>query len=222
MNKKAYFSIVSFIILISIIYNCSTGRIEISALSKYGSTGSEVVQIQEKLHSLGYYSGNIDGIYGTGTKTAVKNFQKDKGLTADGIAGTKTLLALGIGGTESTNGYTESELNLLARFISAESRGEVYEGQVAVGAVILNRVEHPSFPNTISGVLYQPGAFSCLTDGQIHSEIYDSAYKAARDALNGWDPTGGAIYYYNPAKTSNKFMWSRPVLVTIGNHKFCS
>lgn len=195
----------------------------VTALSKYGSTGEEVTSIQTKLQELGYYKGNIDGIYGSGTKNAVIQFQKAKGLDADGIAGSKTLAALGIKSSGGTSGkYTDSEISLLSRIISAEARGEPYEGQVAVGAVILNRIAHPSFPNTLSGVIYQPGAFSCLTDGQVNAPVYESAKKAARDAINGWDPSGGAIYYYNPAKSTNKWIFSRPVLTVIGSHRFCS
>ena len=193
-----------------------------NALSKYGSTGDEVVAVQTKLRELGYYKGNIDGIYGSGTKSAVTNFQKANGLSADGIAGSKTLAALGITKTPTIGEYTESEIALLARIISAESRGEPYEGQVAVGAVILNRIAHPSFPNTLSGVIYQPGAFSCLTDGQVNATVTESAKKAAQDAINGWDPSGGAIYYYNPAKSTNKWIFSRPVINTIGSHRFCN
>ena len=145
----------------------------------------------------------------------------DNNLIADGIAGTKTLEKLNITSNSSPNIFTESEISLLARIISAESRGEPYEGQVAVGAVILNRIDHPSFPNTLAGVIYQPSAFTCVTDGQINENVSDSSKKAAQDALNGWDPTGGAIYYYNPAKTTNKWIYSRPVITTIGKHKFC-
>lgn len=193
-----------------------------NALSKYGSTGDEVIAVQTKLKELGYYKGNIDGIYGSGTKSAVTNFQKANGLSADGIAGVKTLAALGITKSSTSGEYTESEIALLARIISAESRGEPYEGQVAVGAVILNRIAHPSFPNTLSGVIYQPGAFSCLTDEQVNVAVAESAKKAAQDAINGWDPSGGAIYYYNPAKSTNKWIFSRPVINTIGSHRFCS
>lgn len=194
-----------------------------AALSKYGSTGEEVTSVQTKLKELGYYKGDIDGIFGSGTKDAVTRFQKAKGLDADGIVGSKTLKALGLEAAAGTSGtYTESEISLLARIISAESRGEPYEGQVAVGAVILNRIAHPSFPNTLSGVIYQPGAFSCLTDGQVNQPVSESAKKAAQDAINGWDPSGGAIYYFNPAKSTNKWIFSRPVLTVIGSHRFCS
>lgn len=206
-----------------------------AVFSNLGSRGEEVRQIQTKLQSLGYLQGNIDGIYGNKTKEAVAAFQKDKGLKADGIAGQQTLAALGIGQSSGETGssgsgtstggngnFTQSEVDLLARIISAEARGETYQGQVAVGAVIMNRIEHPSFPNTLSGVIYQPGAFSCLSDGGVNHTVADSAYRAAKDAINGADPTGGAIYYYNPAKSTNKWIFSRPVLTVIGQHRFCS
>ncbi len=189
-------------------------------LSRVGSRGDEVRAVQQKLKTLGY-DVTTDGIYGAATARAVKQFQSDHGLTSDGIAGVQTLQALGLSGgavAESRN----DDAALLARVISAEARGESYTGQVAVGAVILNRVAHPSFPNTIAGVVYQPGAFTCMTDGQINQPLADSAVRAAQDALNGWDPTGGAIYYYNPAKTSNAWMRSLPVITTIGGHVFCS
>ncbi len=195
-----------------------------SALSKYGSRGGEVTQIQQRLQELGYDPGAADGIYGTKTQNAVIAFQRDSGLAADGIAGKNTLAALGItgggGSGGSYGGFSESDMQLLATIISAEARGEPYEGQVAVGAVIMNRIAHPSFPNTLSGVIYQPGAFSCLYDGGVSAAVADSAYQAAREAVNGSDPTGGAIYYYNPAKTTNKWIWSRQVIATIGAHRF--
>lgn len=190
------------------------------ALSQYGSRGEEVTRIQQKLNELGYNVGSADGIFGTGTKNAVLQFQKDNGLTADGIVGSATLAALGLNSGGGYGGYSESEVELLASIISAEARGEPYEGQVAVGAVIMNRIAHPSFPNTLSGVIYQNGAFSCLYDGGINAPVADSAYRAAREAINGSDPTGGAVYYYNPAKTTNKWIWSREVIATIGAHKF--
>ena len=193
-------------------------------LSKYGSRGDEVRQIQIRLKEWGYYSGNVDGIYGTQTQDAVIKFQKKNGLRVDGIAGKETLAAIGISsssGSSGSTGASTSDVNLLARTISAEARGEPYSGQVAVGAVILNRVEHPSFPDTIAGVVYQPGAFSCLNDGQFDQPIAESAYRAARDALNGMDPSGGAIYYYNPVTATNQWIRSRPIINTIGQHVFC-
>ena len=196
----------------------------VETLSKVGSRGEEVRQIQTKLNNWGYNAGKVDGIYGTQTKEAVIRFQKKNGLTADGIAGPATLRAMGIFNTGGNSGgnYSQSDYNLLARLISAEARGESYTGQVAVGAVVLNRVAHPSFPDTISGVIYQKGAFSCLDDGQFNEPVAESSYRAAQDALNGWDPSGGAIYYYNPVTATNKWIRSRPVIVTIGKHVFCS
>lgn len=192
------------------------------AVSKYGSTGDEVRSIQRKLSSLGYYNGSVDGIYGSATKSAVTRFQRNCGITADGICGNQTLLYLGLGGsTNNSTGYTSSDVQLLAKVISAEARGESYEGQVAVGAVILNRVKHPSFPDSISGVIYQKGAFSCVNDSNWYASVADSAKRAATDALNGWDPSGGAIYYYNAKKTNDAFMHSRPVVKVIGDHRFC-
>lgn len=211
-------TITSVIIMALILQNFT-----VFSLSKYGSTGSEVTAIQTKLNQLGYLKTPADGIFGSKTKSAVIKFQKDNGLTADGIVGSKTLAALGISSSSnSSSKFTNSEISLLARIISAESRGEPYEGQVAVGAVILNRIDHPSFPNTLAGVIYQPSAFSCINDGQVNEAVSDSAKKAAQDAINGWDPSGGAIYYYNPAKTTNKWIYSRPVICTIGNHRFCT
>lgn len=192
-----------------------------AVLSKLGSQGKEVTAIQKALKERGLFTGDVTGYYGTKTQTAVRRFQQQKGLKVDGIAGPQTLGALGISiGTVPQ--ATESNINLLARIISAEARGEPYSGQVAVGAVVLNRVQHPSFPNTISGVIYQNGAFTAINDGQFWEPIASSCYNAARDALNGWDPSGGAIYYYNPSKTSNKFIRSRPVITQIGSHLFCS
>ena len=193
-----------------------------AASYKRGSTGSTVRQIQQRLSDWGYYQGEIDGIYGSRTERAVKLFQQKNGLTVDGKAGRETLAALGLPAGSDVRNATGGDLELLARLISAEARGEVYEGQVAVGAVVLNRVAHPSFPNTLSGVIYQRGAFSCLNDGQFDQPVAQSAYQAARDAMNGYDPSGGAIYYFNPATATSKWIWSRPLLVTIGRHRFCS
>ena len=195
-----------------------------SGAYRRGSSGDIVKQVQQKLSGWGYYKGAVDGIFGSKTEEAVKFFQRKNGLTPDGVVGTKTLEALGIKDTGSSSGASTYSNNvaLLARLISAEARGEPYTGQVAVGAVVLNRVEHPSFPNSISGVIYQSGAFSCLSDGQFNQPVSDSAYKAAMDALNGWDPSGGAIYYFNPAKASSSWIWSRPLITVIGSHRFCA
>ena len=192
-----------------------------AATYQRGSTGSTVKQIQTKLKNWGYYSGSVDGVYGSATEKAVRAFQQKNGLTVDGKAGPQTLKAMGISaGSAAESGSGDAAL--LARLISAEARGEPYSGQVAVGAVVLNRMKHPSFPNTMSGVIYQPGAFSCMSDGQFNQPVADSCYRAARDALNGWDPSGGAIYYFNPATATSKWIWSRPLLIVIGKHRFCA
>ena len=195
----------------------------VDALSKYGSRGEEVRQIQTKLKRWGYYNGNVDGIYGSQTLEAVKYFQRKNGLKVDGIAGTQTLNAMGITSSSSNQSSTSNsnDVNLLSRLIYGEARGEPYTGQVAVGAVVLNRVKNSSFPNTIAGVIYQSGAFDVVSDGQINLTPNDTAKKAAQDALNGWDPTYGAIYYFNPATATNKWIWSRPMTITIGKHRFC-
>lgn len=219
--KKRYYIIRIFLLITTAILILTLSLFSAMSLSRVGSQGEEVKQIQTRLKELGYFNEKIDGIYGTKTENAVIKFQKDNNLTPDGIVGTKTLEKLNIKNSSVPNTFTESEISLLARIISAESRGEPYEGQVAVGAVILNRIDHPSFPNTLAGVIYQPSAFTCVTDGQINENVADSAVSAAQDALNGWDPTGGAIYYYNPAKTTNKWIYSKTVITTIGKHKFC-
>lgn len=202
-----------------IIYNENGETITRMTLSSFGSRGEEVRQIQQKLKSLGFYTGGVDGVYGTATKKAVTAFQKSCGITADGIAGPTTLLYLGL---SSSSSYSSSDVWLLAKLIAAEARGESYRGQVAVGAVVLNRVSHASFPDSISGVIYQKGAFDCVTDSNWNVAPTDTAKKAAQEALNGWDPTGGAIYYYNPKTASNGWIRTRPVLTQIGNHLFCA
>ena len=195
---------------------------------RQGATGEQVRVIQEKLKRWGYYDGAVDGIFGSATAKAVRYFQRTNGLAADGIVGKKTLAALGIftttGTTASSTGAAaqDATVNLLARVISAEARGEPYAGQVAVGAVILNRVEHPSFPSTVAGVVYQPGAFTCMVDGQIDQPVAQSCVRAAQEALNGSDPSGGAIYYFNPNTATSSWIWSRPLIKVIGNHRFCS
>ena len=192
-------------------------------LYKRGSSGQRVTEIQTRLKNWGYYAGAVDGIYGSRTEAAVRWFQRKNGLSADGQAGPQTLAALGLPTGQTGQAQSSSgDVWLLARLISAEARGEPYVGQVAVGAVVLNRVKHPSFPSTVSGVIYQTDAFTCVSDGQFDQPIAESAYRAAQDALNGWDPSGGAIYYFNPATATSAWIWSRPLIVTIGNHRFCS
>ncbi|MBE6800339.1 MAG: spore cortex-lytic enzyme [Ruminococcaceae bacterium] len=214
----------SIILGLGFIYTNQTEYIETQeVLSKVGSRGDEVRRIQNKLKSLGFFNGSVDGIYGSKTQSAVKRFQKSVGITADGIAGPKTLLYLGLGSSSggSTGGYSSSDVYLLAKVIAAEARGESYTGQVAVGAVVLNRVDSSSFPDTVSCVIYQAGAFSAVRDSNWSVSPDATSRKAAQDALNGWDPSGGALYYYNPAKTSNKWIRTRPVITTIGRHVFC-
>ena len=198
---------------------------------RQGDSGSAVTTIQTKLKRWGYFDGPVDGIYGSKTSKAVRSFQRKNGLTADGVAGPATLKALGMEQTRQNSGSSQTgssggnasgDVALLAKVISAEARGEPYDGQVAVGAVILNRIAHPSFPNTLAGVVYEPGAFTCMVDGQIDQPIASSAYQAARDALNGADPSGGAIYYFNPVTATSAWIWSRPLLTVIGKHRFCS
>lgn len=215
--------IISILLILFISYNIFFRNDEVQALSKYGSRGNEVTQIQTKLKRWGYYNGVVDGIYGSQTLAAVKYFQRKNGLTADGIAGTNTLRAMGIytSSNSSSSSSNSNNVNLLARLVYGEARGEPYTGQVAVAAVVLNRVKSSSFPNTIAGVIYQNGAFDVVRDGQINMSPNSTAIKAAQDALNGWDPSYGAIYYFNPNTATNAWIWSRPMTVTIGNHRFC-
>ncbi len=192
-------------------------------LLRYGSRGESVRQVQSRLNKLGYWCGTADGIFGVNTRSAVRRFQSAKGLSVDGIVGPKTYSALGISpsSSSSSGGYSSSDLYLLARCVYGESRGEPYVGQVAVAAVVLNRVKSAAFPNSISGVIYQPYAFTCVSDGQLYLEPDQSAYNAARDAMNGWDPTNGCLYYYNPATATSAWIWSRPIMLQIGRHNFC-
>ena len=185
-------------------------------------TAAQTKTVQTKLKRWGYYTGSVDGIYGPLTKKAVRYFQSKNGLAVDGIVGPKTASALGmsLNSTSSSSSLSSSDLNLLARCVYAEARGEPYTGQVAVAAVVLNRVKSASFPNTISGVIYQPYAFTAVDDGQINLTPNSTAYKAAQDALNGWDPTYGCLYYYNPATATSSWIWSRKTVITIGKHVF--
>lgn len=218
-SRKKICCYVGILILLNIFIILLVQQHADAAVYKQGSTGSTVRQIQQKLTNWGYYNYTIDGVYGSRTVAAVKKFQRNNGLTADGICGSRTLSAMGISAGSSQSSV---DVNLLARLISAEARGEPYTGQVAVGAVVLNRMEHPSFPNTLSGVIYQAGAFTCITDGQFNEPVADSAYRAARDAINGWDPSGGAIYYFNPDTATSSWIWSRPLICKIGKHRFCA
>lgn len=225
--KKRFFVLLSLIFVFAISF---TG-LNMTMKPNFNSQNAEITHgatttaenrtIQTKLKRWGYYKGQVDGIYGSQTREAVRYFQSKNGLSVDGIVGPKTAAALGMTLSSSTSSQSSNDLYLLAKCVYAEARGEPYTGQVAVAAVILNRVENASFPNTISGVIYQKGAFTAVTDGQINLSPNSTAYKAAQDALNGWDPTYGCIYYYNPSTATSSWIWSRQVVVTIGNHVFC-
>ncbi len=207
-----------------------------TAVLRQGSTGGEVQEVQRRLRNWGYYSGAVDGIFGAGTRRAVIAFQQKNGLTADGVVGMATYKALGMndsyrvlagqdqggqgGQGGGVNGHTSSDLYLMAKAIYAEGRGESYTGQVAIGAVIVNRVKSPQFPNTVAGVIYQKGAFTAVDDGQINLEPDETAYNAARDAMNGWDPTYGCLYYYNPAVATSAWIFERQTVTVIGKHVF--
>lgn len=218
MKEALLICIITLVLSIGI-YTCPT---PITALSMYGSTGNEVINIQVKLKRWGYYTGSVDGIYGYRTFLAVKWFQTKNGLRIDGIAGPETLGALGLptGAASSARQESSGDVNLLAHIIHGEARGESYVGKVAIGAVILNRTTDSRFPKSIAGVIYQPGAFTAVDDGQINLDPDTESYNAARDALNGWDPTGGCVYYFNPATATSSWIWSRPVMTVIGKHYF--
>ena len=201
------------------------------AVLRQGSKGGEVNEVQRRLKLWGYYDGVVDGVFGASTKQAVIAFQKKNGLTADGVVGQSTYKALGMNSSYQallgqasqnggTSGYSSSDVYLLAKAIYAEGRGEPYVGQVAIGAVIMNRIRSASFPNTVSGVIYQKGAFTAVDDGQINLSPNDTAMKAAKDAINGWDPTGGALYYYNPAVATSSWIFERQTVTVIGKHIF--
>ena len=200
------------------------------AILRQGATGNEVKEVQRRLKLWGYYSGSVDGVFGASTKKAVMAFQQKNGLTADGVVGASTYKALGMNSSyqalqganssSNANGYTSSEVYLLAKTIYAEGRGEPYVGQVAIGAVVMNRIRNAAFPNSISGVVYQKGAFTAVDDGQINLTPNETAMKAARDAINGWDPTGGALYYYNPAVATSAWIFDRQTVTVIGKHIF--
>lgn len=199
---------------------------EASAAVWWGSRGAQVRQVQKKLKQWGYLDGAVDGVFGKATYDAVVRFQKKNGLAADGVAGEKTLAAMGISDTQAvsaaasaSSGYA-GDVELLARLIHGEARGEPYVGMVAVGAVVMNRVRSGKFPNTIAGVIYQSGAFDAVSDGQINLTPNEQSRRAARDALNGWDPTNGCLYYYNPSTATSKWIWTREVRLNIGAHSF--
>ncbi|HKL94319.1 MAG TPA: spore cortex-lytic enzyme [Clostridia bacterium] len=216
-----FFSVASVAFIVTL--NNSNVIVAEAAVLKQGSTGSAVRTVQTRLKNWGYMSGSVDGIFGLKTKNAVKYFQRTHGLYQDGIVGAKTASKLGVSlsGSSSSGGYTSSDVYLLAKLVYAEARGEPYTGQVAVAAVVLNRVKSSSFPNTISGVIYEPYAFTCVDDGQINLSPNSTAQKAAQDAMNGWDPSNGCLFYYNPSTATSSWMRNRPVLLNIGQHAFC-
>lgn len=221
--KKRIFALVSALVfaiigigaIATIAYTYHTTGIASAAIST-----SETRLVQQRLKSWGYYTGSVDGIYGSLTRSAVRKFQQTNGLQVDGIVGPQTAAAIGFSIKSDSATTSNNDLYLLAKCVYAEARGESYVGQVAVAAVILNRVESEKFPNTIAGVIYQPYAFTAVSDGQINLEPDQTAYNAARDALNGWDPTYGSLYYYNPATATSSWIWSRKTVVTIGKHVF--
>ncbi|MCX7749624.1 MAG: spore cortex-lytic enzyme [Clostridia bacterium] len=228
MRKVKY--IVLFTIIFSIIVSAFyVGTPFITSISSRlgpGSEGEEVSQLQQRLKNWGYFQGEVNGIYDNKTTEAVKWFQKKYDLLSNGIATSDTLMTMGL--TQISNSGAAyaarkpSNEQLLARAINGEARGEPYVGQVAVGAVILNRTRDSKFPKTIAGVIYQPGAFTAVSDGQINVPIdaKSTVVKAARDALNGWDPTNGCLYYWNPATATSKWIWSRKIIKKIGKHNF--
>ncbi len=227
-RTKVIFAVLALIFCGGVLFTLTsvTQTADAATVVKQGSKGEIVRQIQTKLKNWGYYTGSVDGVFGAKTTTAVKSFQKKNGLTQDGVVGQKTASAMGItlsstSSSGSSGSATNSDLYLLARAVYGEARGEPYNGKVAVAAVILNRVKHKDFPNSISGVIYQPWAFTAVNDGQINMGTNDECIKACQDAMNGWDPTYGCIYYYNPATATNKWIRSRPITVTIGKHVFC-
>ena len=242
IKKAGIFCVLSLCSALPFVASCSMGKDKMmqaesvylqsmeTAVLRQGSKSSEVKEVQRRLKQWGYYKGSVDGVFGPNTKNAVISFQKKNGLKADGVVGKATYKALGmteaynklVGGSSSggAGGYSSSDLYLLAKTIYAEGRGEPYVGQVAIGAVILNRVRSREFPNSVSGVVYQKHAFTAVSDGQINLTPNETAMKAARDAVGGWDPTGGALYYYNPAVATSSWIFDRQTVTVIGRHVF--
>jgi N-acetylmuramoyl-L-alanine amidase len=216
-----------------------------SQVLQQGSTGEDVIELQSRLKHIGFYNGKIDGVFGWGTYWALRNFQYEFGMKVDGIAGWQTKIKLANatpkakiawGGenagkrpaspapqpaASTPNGFSQNDIQLMANAVYGESRGEPYTGQVAVAAVILNRLDSATFPNTISGVIFEPRAFTAVADGQIWLTPNETARKAVLDAINGWDPTGNALYYFNPDTATSAWIWSRPQIKKIGKHIFC-
>ncbi|MVP01966.1 MULTISPECIES: cell wall hydrolase [Paenibacillus] len=188
----------------------------VSAMSLSTGTQSEhVLDLQERLDALGYFNAGVTGYYGAVTKDSVAKFQRAYGLPADGQADSRTIAKL-----KQTAAPQTDALEQMARIIYAEARGESYQGQVAIGAVVINRVQSNSFPDSIPGVIHQRGQFSAVRDGQYAMKPNASAYQAARAALNGSDPTSGALFYYNPDIATSAWSKARPAKTVIGNHVF--
>lgn len=224
MNYTRLTKVVALLMTVVVLAIFITPTVTSAESLRRGSRGQQVSTLQTKLKRWGYYYGSIDGIYGADTESAVRKFQRTNGLTEDGIVGPKTAAALGMSLTASSSASSSSssgDLYLLARLVHGEARGEPYKGKVAVAAVVLNRVKSSDFPNTIAGVIYQRGAFDAVSDGQINLTPDNESIKAAQDAMNGWDPSNGCLYYYNPATATSKWMLSRKVLLKIGQHVFC-
>lgn len=221
MKKKLALLGLSFMLAVGCVLCVSPWTAQAKNIVK-GDTKQNITVVQTRLKELNYYKIKVDGVWGPKTLAAVKNFQRDYGLVVDGIVGAKTEKAMGItlNSSSGNSSVSSNDLNLLARCVYAEARGEPYTGQVAVAAVVMNRVRSSKFPNTIAGVIYQPLAFTAVADGQINMSPNQSAYNAARDALNGWDPTNGCLYYYNPATATSKWIWSLKVELRIGKHHF--
>ncbi len=221
--KKRIFALISVLVFLVAGIGITTivlGTYHAATVSAYSLTTSQIQLVQQRLKNWGYYTGSVDGIYGSLTKSAVMKFQKNNGLQVDGIVGPETAAAIGFYISSDDSSVSSNDLYLLAKCVYAEARGESYVGQVAVAAVVLNRVESEKFPNTIAEVIYQPYAFTAVTDGQINLEPDQTAYNAAQDALNGWDPTYGSLYYYNASTATSSWIYTRQVVVTIGNHVF--
>lgn len=227
-HRLSAFALIAFMLVGVVCALVSPLSAQAQASIKVGAEGDTVREIQKRLKDWGYYQGSADGYYGQQTANAVKRFQTSNGLTADGVVGKATAAALGVRlpadptqGSGAGNDGNQDDVYLLARAIYGEARGEPYEGKVAVAAVILNRVRSSQFPNSIAGVIYQPLAFTAVADGQINLTPDEDALRAARDALNGWDPSGGALYYFNPETATSKWIWSRKLITIIGKHRFC-
>lgn len=243
-NLLKLFAVFTFFFVSLSIMNVDKVQAFSNQVIQKGAVGEDVIELQSRLKYIGFYHGKIDGVFGWGTYWALRNYQYEFGLPIDGMAGEDTKAKLlkstkytrgnnttnNTAGNNTTNkttavnipkGFSQNDIQLMANAVHGESRGEPYIGQVAVAAVILNRVNSPSFPNTVSGVIFEPGAFTAVADGQIWLTPNETSKKAVIDAINGWDPTGEAIYYFNPDTATSAWIWSRPQIKRIGKHIFC-